>query len=419
MSPATIALNIILGIIVFGVPRKYFLLPFIAAVCLVPMNQRLIIAGLDFPVLRILVLCSMIRLFSRGELRNIQWNSFDKLILVWNITGTIIYTVLWGNMNAVIYKCGVMYDCLGMYWLFRQTIRSWDDIYSSIKLLAIFAIVSAPLIAAEKIMQSSFYSFFGPVGAKFHRGRFRCAGPFPHYIMMGCFWASLMPLLYSMVKVSKSKVFYWMAIFAAFACVFFSASSTPLMMVAAMVIFWMLNKYRSKGKQIFISICGLLLCLHFVMKAPVWHLMARANVFGGSTGWHRYYLFDMFIENISEWFLLGVKSTAHWGMGLGDVTNQYVLEAVRGGFLTMAIFIIIVYMAIKISGKYSLLSKDKSVRWLCWGICVSLLGHVTSFWGVSYFGQIIVQLYLIFAIVGFIFEQLITESILQVSQNNE
>jgi hypothetical protein len=395
---------------VLAAPRKLLVLPFIMAACLIPMNQRIIVAGLDFPVVRVLMLACFLRLFIRNEVRQISWNSFDKLILTWNIIGTIIYVILWGTLQSVIFKCGTMFDNLGFYWIFRQFIQSFDDIYNIIKTFAVFAIFSAPLIAAENIRQFNFYSFFGDVGGKFHRGRFRCAGPFPHYIMMGVFWAALLPLFYAKVKANSSKFFYWIAIFAALTCVYFSASSTPIMTVAAIIVFWPLYGYRAHGKAFFWFTCFILLALHLFMNAPVWHLMARLDVFGGSTGWHRFFLFDMFIKHTSKWFFLGTKSTAEWGRGLSDITNQYVLEAVRGGIVTLVLFILILYNGVKISGGYSLTEEDLGKKLISWGVCVSLLGHVISFWGVSYFGQITMLFYLTLAVVGFIHEEAIKKS---------
>jgi hypothetical protein len=146
------------------------------------------------------------------------------------------------------------------------------------------------------------------------------------------------------------------------------------------------------------------------MKAPVWHLMARVNIFGGSTGFHRYFLFNNFVNHVSEWFVLGTKSTAHWGHAQTDLTNQFVLEGVRGGMITLMLFIMLIYNAVKISGKYSLNSVIPQTQWISWGICVAILGHFVTFWGVSYFGQINMLLYFAFSLVGFIQEQSSNES---------
>jgi len=402
MNALSIILVILLSVAVSTISRRYVLLPFILTACLVPMNQRIEIAGLDFTALRIILLFGILRLMLRGEMRPVAWNGFDKLLLTWNIVGTIVYTLQLWDMQAVIRKSGVMYDCLGMYWIFRQTITTWDDMLFVIKLFAICAIISTPLIALEKFQQHSVYSIFGQIGPSFHRGRYRCMGPFSHYIMMGTFWVSLLPLFYAAYKTGTQKMLYLTAMLGAFACVVFSASSTPLITLMAMALFWMLFNQRRHGKKMLVATCLLLTTLHMVMKAPVWHLIARIDIFSGSTGWHRYHLIDEFIKNASSWFLLGTSSTDHWGYGLGDVTNQYVLEAVRGGFITLCIFGILVYSAIQMAGSASVVLKKHEHVWLCWGACIAMIGHAINFLGTSYFGQTLVLLYLNFAICSFL-----------------
>lgn len=341
----------------------------------------------------------------RGETRAVDWNVFDKMVLTWALIGSLIYILQQATFSAFILRAGVMLDGLGIYWLFRQILQNWDDVFSVLKAFAIFAIITAPLIALEKFQETSFFSLFGTVASSFHAGRFRASGSFPHYIMMGCFWASLLPIFYARIKTGKQLALYWAAIIAALSNVYFSASSTPLLTVIATVFFWKLYSYRMHGQIIFWVTCFGLIILHLIMNAPVWHLMSRVNVYSGSTGWHRYFLFDNFIKHASEWFLLGTKSTAHWGHAQQDLTNQFVLEGVRGGGATLLIFALVIYYAVKIPGKISLGDIDPGVKWMAWGICVAMLGHFVSFWGVSYFGQINMLLFFNFALVGFAFEQ--------------
>jgi hypothetical protein len=404
MTTATLILTGLLVICTFFLPKRYLSLPFVIAACLIPMNQRLLLGSLDFTVLRILVFSGMLRLLARGETGNIRLNNFDILVIAWNISSTLIYTIQWASLSAFLYRCGVAYDSLGIYWIFRQVFRSFDDITDTIKLFSLCALISIPLVAQEKISQSSsIFSLFGPTGAKFHRGRFRCAGPFPHYIMLGCFWASLIPLFYSSYKARISAHTNIIGVCCALGLVYFSASSTPIMTVTASFLFWVLYKYRYQGKTFFITFCLLVIFLHIVMNAPVWHLMARANVFGGSTGWHRYFLFDQFMNHIPEWFLLGVQSTDHWRVT--DITNQFVLEAIRGGALTLTIFIALLYSAVKICNESSLMLADQPEHWIAWGICISFLSHIVSFWGASYFGQILLLFYMTLAMAGFLREK--------------
>lgn len=408
MNITSLLLTVIMLLLVIFVPRKWSILPYIAVACLIPMDQRFIIAGLDFTALRFCVLAGFIRVWIRGELCPIQWNIMDKIILTWMLGGSVIYVIQWQSFAALVNRSGVLFDGIGLYWIFRLFFRDWSDIVTAIKCFAFLAIVSGPLILVEKITQSSPFSIFGHSPASVHRGRFRCSGPFPHYIMMGLFWANLLPLFYSCIKAGISKMIFWIAFAASLLSAILSASSTPLLTIVVVAAFSVIYKYRFFGRQITFSIVILLACLQIVMNNPIWHLMARVNIFEGSTGWHRYFLVDQFIVHISDWFLLGVQNTEDWGMGLSDITNQYVLEGVRGGAITLCIFIFLNIIAVRIPAKASILFTLPAKSWLCWGVCVSVLGHSISFWGVSYFGQIMIQLYLLFAVIAFIQEQIDT-----------
>ena len=100
------------------------------------------------------------------------------------------------------------------------------------------------------------------------------------------------------------------------------------------------------GWLAFLLVFGWLCVLHFLlMKQPVWHLLARIDLVGGSTGWHRYHLVDKFFDYFHEWWLLGTPNTGHWGPGLHDVTNQFVAEGVSGGILQLAGFCASIWFA--------------------------------------------------------------------------
>jgi hypothetical protein len=137
------------------------------------------------------------------------------------------------------------------------------------------------------------------------------------------------------------------------------------------------------------------------MKAPVWHLIARIDLVGGSTGWHRYQLIDRSIKRFGEWWLLGTDSTAHWGHITTDITNQYVLEGVSGGIVTLVLFVAMIVFAYKGVGTLCRIYRRSHPRLiLSWAFGVSLLAHTMMFMAVSYFGQIIVVWYLLLAMIA-------------------
>jgi hypothetical protein len=149
------------------------------------------------------------------------------------------------------------------------------------------------------------------------------------------------------------------------------------------------------------GVFGTLVALHLVMKGPVWHLISRIDLVGGSTGYHRYNLIDQTIHRFGEWWLFGTYSTAHWGWFLFDTANMYVNEAVRGGLVTLLLFVAVLVMAFRGVGKILAESKDDRGRYLfAWALGVALFAHCMMFIAVSYFGQIIVVWYLLLAAIA-------------------
>jgi len=151
-----------------------------------------------------------------------------------------------------------------------------------------------------------------------------------------------------------------------------------------------------------------LIGLQLAMNAPFWALIIRVSVVGGSTGYHRYALIDATVRNFSEWFLVGVRSTGHWGWGLRDVTNMYVRVAVDGGLIGLVLFVSIIILSFR--SLWRLLwsiENDKPQQIFLWVIAASLFTHTVSFYGVSYFsGQIICFWYMTVAMASTLGAQL-------------
>lgn len=384
----------------FVLPRTYALLPYVIGACWVPADQTVMVGELDFQVLRILVVMGMLRLWMCGEIVTIRWNRFDKVFLAWAIVGSLVYVVQWMSIGAVLYKCGQMLNALGLYWIFRQNIRSWEDVKTGCVAAAACALAMTPFVAVEWASGSNPFGALGRVTTFFRDGNFRSQATFPHAIMMGLFWATLVPLFVGFARQSH-KALFWLAVGASTFMVFASSSSTPLLTLLMIPALLVAYRWRQQAGMAAWGVLAMIIALHIVMKAPVWHLLARMSVVSGSTGWHRYYLIDMAVRHFSEWMVLGTRDTAHWGMGLMDVTNQYVLEGVRGGFVTLVLFCALLIIAGRAFVRLALRSADKKESYLAWCGFVCLIGHCVSFLGVSYFGQIIFVWYLLLAMAGF------------------
>lgn len=400
----TIAVAAFLVILAMLVPRKYLIVPFILAACFVPTDQRILVMGLNFTVLRVLVVIGLLRLAFQPKRIVRKWNNFDKMITAWAICGAIIYCIQWGDTKAMINRSGVLFDILGLYLIFRENLSSWENIIFNFKVFAVCSIIMAVFVGIEYSTGSSPFIVLGKVTTELRESRYRCQGSFPHSIMLGLFWASLVPVLAVLAKTEKPKLLYVAGLAACTFIVIASASSTPVLVLVVVVAGLFVFNLRRYTGPVCLTMVGVFAIMHLVMKAPVWHLLARVNVVGGSTGWHRYYLIDKAIAHFGEWAVIGCRSTAGWGTGLADITNQFVLEGVRGGLITLFLFIIMLYMAFKIILNCSFRCETRNEKLLVWSFFVAMMGHCVGFLGVSYFGQIMMLFYMALAIVRFLSE---------------
>src|SRR5574337_898991 len=324
-------------------------------------------------------------------------------MLLWAASGTIAYTLLWRTSGAFINRLGGSFDIIGIYFLTRFLVRDFDDIVSVAKS---FAVVSIPLAAAmviEKENGRNLFSVFGgvPDFTYVRDGKLRCQGAFAHAITAGTFGAALLPIFVSFGWLrGHGKMLMVLGVVSATIITVSSASSGPAMAYMAGILglfMWML---RAKMRPVRWGFVALLVALHIVMKAPVWALLARARIFGASSGYHRFNLFDQFVHRFREWWLFGVRSTEGWGYYLFDVTNHFIRIAIDGGLVTLVLFIFILAYSFQTVGIAVKAGEDDARKRIYWALGASLFVHVVSFMGVSYFDQIKIVLYILLAMIS-------------------
>jgi hypothetical protein len=408
INPLGLVFTLLMGFLLLVLPRKYALLPVIALICYMTMGMRFMVSGLNFPMFRVLLLFGWARVIWRGEYRAIKLNQIDRAILWCTLASIVTYTLLWGTPDAFVNRLGRAYDAIGFYFLFRFLLRSLDDINRAIKFIGVLLVPLAGLILVEKFTGQNLFSVFGGVPAVtfVREGVVRCQGPFGHPILAGTFGATLLPLFIGLWGQGREGKFVpLLAIISSAIITISSGSSGPALTYLAGILGLSMWPLRKHLRPIRWGLLLTLIALHVVMKAPVWFLMARVDVFSGSTGYHRAFLLDRCIANFSDWWLVGTKSTASWAgenEGLFDVTSQYISEAANGGLLTMVLFILIIvrcFGGIGRAVRAAAESRQRAASWCLWALGAALFAHTVSFMSVSYFDQNVVNWYLLVAMV--------------------
>lgn len=403
LHPLALIAVLVLGIIMLAVPRRWAILPMLIIACFISTVQKIVIVGMDFGLLRIMVMFGITRLILRKESHGFVWKPLDLAICLWAISSIVIYTLQQGTVSALVNRLGFGFDAFGMYFLFRCLIRDWSDVDTVVISLIMISIPVALFFILENRTGRNLFSIFGGVPAitVVRDGRLRCQGAFSHPILAGCFWASLMPWFAARWwKSSKDKIWALAGLVTASITIICCSSSTPLFGVLSGMVGGLMFFARRYMRPIRWGILFTLLALHMVMNAPVWHLISRVTAVGGSTSYFRYALINGAINHFREWALLGTQSTAHWFWGAQDLCNQYVFEGVQGGFLTLVFFVYGIVLAFGGVGKLWRQNRDPYRIALSWALGVSLYVHCMNFIGVSYFGQIHVIWYLLLAMIA-------------------
>lgn len=406
VHPVGLAAIVVLGLCVLFLPRRWSVLPFLIMACFVSSAQRIVIAGADYDFLRIMVLFGVIRLIIRKEYIFYIKTPIDISLMLWVTSSMFFYILRLATISAVVNRFGFAFDAFGMYFLFRCLVQDWQDVEKIIWGVLLISFPLALLFMLENYTGHNLFSVFGgvPEITVVREGRLRCQGAFSHAILAGCFWASLMPLIASLWwKSVKCRAWAITGFITSSIIILCCASSTPVLGVVAAIVGGLFFCFRKQMCIIRWAVLFILITLHMVMNQPVWHLVCRVSAVGGSTGWHRFNLINQAIIQFNEWWFCGCsgQTVASWGIWAGDITNQFILEGVNGGILTMFLFVIVIVIAFRQVGRlWRLQVREHYYIVLSWALGVSLFVHCMNFIGVSYFGQIWILWYLLLAMIA-------------------
>ncbi len=392
VHPLGVAALVLLCVIQLSVPRRHAVLPFLLLICFVPCSQRLSILGLDFNFLRILILCGWLRVLARGEARGFRWLKLDKIMVAWGVVESIAYVLLHRDFASVVYMSGRMLESLGGYFLVRWLIRDLADVKRLALAAAWIAVPVAVCFAIEKVTGRNWFSIFGGVPAMtpVREGKLRAMGAIGNPILAGCFWVALLPYIGALWWSREGKGAAVLGALGSLVVIVACASSTPIAALGAAMLGAYMFQFRNQMSSVRWAVVAGMGAIQLFMNRPIWHLMVSIDLVGGSTGYHRFLLIDSWVHRVPEWFLIGTKTTAGWGPGLEDITNQYILESVRGGVGAFVLFVASIVVAFQYVGHLRrAVAGDPERETLAWAVGVAIFVHCMSFLAVSYFAQVV------------------------------
>lgn len=394
---------------VLFMPRKLIAVVFVVIACFTTVGQQIVVASFSFDIPRLMIAATLIRASLRMETGPGIATKLDKALLSWVVLGALIYSLRIHTVSAITNQVGRLYDVIGLFYVFRFSIREFEDLHTVVRALAITITVLMLLMSVERITGHNPFAVLGgvPEHTMIREGRFRAQGPFRHPILAGTLAATSIPMFVAIWHGNRSgdRLLSVLGIFSSFTIVALTASSSPLISSATAVLSVLLWPHRKKTKSMWYLFLIGIFALQAVMKAPVWYLFAKAGNMLGGTGWHRAFLMDQAIRYFRDWWIAGTAYTANWmpyqlaiNPNSADITNQFLVEGVNGGIFTLCAFVAVVTIAFRTLAKASRIALSDSwgarIVWALWG---SLLAHVVTFFSLSYFDQMNIFWYMLLA----------------------
>lgn len=404
MSPVFLVLCLTLLVAQFALPRRYAFAPLVIAVCHFK-AVSVIEVGAAFSISKLVILTGLVRATYE---RRIGWStrqSLDSAVMAW-----MCWALFSGffhhakDYNPMTIRLSLVFDAFGAYLYGRSYLRDQSDFLRLSKCLALVAIPLAMLFLLEKFKAQNLYSAIssGNQEVDVRGGRVRAMGPFLHSILAGTFGATTVFLLVPL-RGSNPRL----AVVGAAACViivFASASSGPIMTLLSGLMALVLWRFRESVGWIRGVIIFAAVTLHLVMQAPIWYLLARVDLAGGSTGWHRAELIQQALNHLGDWWLMGTDYTRDWfpyGVGWSsdhtDLTNDYIQMGVWGGLPLMVLFIAVLVKSFRLLGRriHEARRARDPAEFLFWCAGCTLFAHCVTFFSISYFDQSRVAFWLV------------------------
>jgi len=305
------------------------------------------------------------------------------------------------QQGAVFNQFGFLIDFVGSYLVVRGFIETNEDIFRALKWMAFLTVILAFGMVREQLTLENIFGILGGtrIVPDVREGRIRSEGVFQHSIIAGSFAATLLPLFFLLWKNGKAKIAAAVGMVGCTIMTVTANSSTPLLAYVGGVMavcLWPIRRHMQAARR---GLVAMVVVLQMVMIAPVWFVIARIDLTGGSSGYHRADLVDQFVKHFGDWWLMGTKDSATWGYDMWDQQNQYVNIGETGGIVALVLFLLLISKLYSRLGNARKLVEGSQDEWMVWLLGSAFLAHLVAFFGVNYFDQSKLSFYMLLAMI--------------------
>jgi hypothetical protein len=380
-------------VLILILPRNKAITPFLLAFFTIPLGQVLVLGGVHFTMLQILILTVLARMvaFKNGSSEEKLpggFNTLDKVVVFWSLSALFMFCLQFMEIQAWIKGVGDFLDTLGGYLAVRFLISDRETLRRTVMVLAAICLIQGTCMMSEQFTHQNVFAFAGGHAPTIRDGHVRSEGALGS-LYAGAFAGALIPLFLWLWVEGKSRMAAFAGFAGATAMVIASHASTSWMAYGGSLVglgFWPL---RRQMRLVRWGIVAMLVGLHLVMHGPVWSLIEKVDLTGGSSSYHRYMLVDNCIRHFGDWWLIGYKYYGNWGFDMWDLCNQFVAVALTGGLITLVLFVAIYKRGFGAIGTARThVEGDFRQECLLWCLGSALFANVVASFGINYMVQL-------------------------------
>jgi len=401
-----VAVGMLIAIVLILIlPRRKAITPFLLAFFTIPVYEQLVLGGVHLTMLQILILTVLGRMAAfRGTSSEKRFaggfNALDKVVVLWSLLELTMFCLQFMETQALIRGLAGLIESLGGYLAARFLIPDREALRRTIRAMAIICVIQGASMVSEQFTHQNVFSFLGKWPPPIRDGHVRSEGIMGS-LYGGVFAGVLIPLFLWLWTERKSRMAACAGLVGATAMVWASHASTSWMAYGASIVglgFWPL---RRQMRLVRWGLVAMLVGLHLVMHGPVWSLIEKVDLTGGSSSYHRYMLVDNCIRHFGDWWLIGYKYYGSWGFDMWDLCNQFVVAALTGGLVTLVLYIMIFTRSFGAIGTArKKVSGNRRQEWLLWCLGADLFANIVAHFGINYMVELMMSFFPLLACIS-------------------